>query len=119
MWSRSLRSSAFLAALFCANCSTAGGAAASEPSAPPARPGPRVEPAEGERVAVTGVRLSQGTAVDCPTIRDDAGTVHVVSHLPPAIPVGGRVSAQGVRGVTTHCLGEVIIVEAVRPEAGN
>jgi hypothetical protein len=61
---------------------------------------------------ISGVRLTKGNAVDCPTIRDDDGNVHTVSYLSPAIEIGARVSVTGVYGITTTCLGRVLVVES-------
>lgn len=68
------------------------------------------EPAR-QTVAITGVRVTQGNAVDCPQLRDDAGTIHVVSYLSPAAPIGTRVTVRGFYGITTKCLGTVVVVE--------
>lgn len=70
---------------------------------------------DAARVTITGVRISAGTAVDCPAIRDDAGAVHPVSYLSPGIAIGDRVSVTGFPAVTTTCLGKVLVVEEERP----
>ncbi len=62
-------------------------------------------------ISITGVRLTQGNAVDCPQVRDDAGVVHVVSYLSPAVAIGARVSLSGFYGITTTCLGTVLVVQ--------
>jgi hypothetical protein len=66
------------------------------------------------RITLTGVRLTQGNAVECPQIRDDAGAVHAVSYLSPRIAIGARVSVTGFYGVTTSCLGRVLVVQEER-----
>ena len=68
-------------------------------------------------VVLTGVRLTQGNAVDCPTLRDDAGKVHVVSYLSPAVGIGARVMVTGSYGITTTCLGTVLVVKEEQPLA--
>lgn len=65
----------------------------------------------GQAASITGVRLSQGNAVDCPQLRDDAGKIHVVSYLSPAAPIGTRVTVSGTYGITTKCLGSVLVVD--------
>ena len=62
-------------------------------------------------ITLTGTRETRGNAVDCPQIRDDAGSLHVVSYLSPAVAVGARVTVSGFYGVTTTCLGTVLVVE--------
>jgi hypothetical protein len=74
--------------------------------------GPVPGTAETARVSVTGVRITEGNAVDCPQIRDDAGTVHPVSYLSPRVGIGARVEVSGFYAVTTKCLGTVLVVEA-------
>jgi hypothetical protein len=64
-------------------------------------------------VTITGVRLTQGDAVKCPTIRADDGSLHPVSYLAPDIPIGGRVTVRGFLAVTTHCIGTVLVAEEV------
>lgn len=66
-------------------------------------------------VSLTGVRISQGNAVDCPQIRDDAGKAHAVSYLSPAIEIGDRVTVSGVYGVSTSCVGTVLLVQHETP----
>ncbi len=66
----------------------------------------------GDRATFTGVRATQGNAVDCPQIRDDAGQLHSVSHLSAAIAIGGRVSVSGFYAITTKCVGTVLVVES-------
>ena len=60
---------------------------------------------------VTGVRTTQGNAVDCPKIRDDAGVEHPVSYLSPAVAIGTRVSVSGFYAITTTCRGTVLVVQ--------
>jgi hypothetical protein len=72
------------------------------------------EPRRGAILDVTGVRITQGDAVDCPRIRDSAGRIFGVSHLPPDIAIGDRVAVRGRYAVVTTCLGEVIQVERVQ-----
>lgn len=72
-----------------------------------------IQPCNGKpcKVTLTGRRLTQGNAVDCPTIEDDNGQVHPVSYLSPAVAIGARVSVSGVHGITTTCLGIVLVVD--------
>lgn len=71
-----------------------------------------------ETVVISGVRLMQGNAVDCPQLRDDAGKVIGVSALSASVPIGGRVSLRGFYGVSTKCVGTVLIVteETILPD---
>ena len=62
-------------------------------------------------ITLTGIRLTQGNAVDCPTLRDDAGGVHVLSYLSPAVAIGARVTVAGFYGITTGCRGTVLVVQ--------
>ena len=62
-------------------------------------------------VTLTGTRVTKGNAVNCPELRDDDGTIHVVSYLSPAAPIGTRVTVRGFYGITTTCLGTVLVVE--------
>jgi hypothetical protein len=83
---------------------------------PPAASQSAVEPvATAERATVTGVRITEGGAVDCPTIRDDAGAVHPVARLSPRTAVGDRVTVSGFYAVTTTCRGRVLVIEEERP----
>ena len=68
-------------------------------------------PAAAGKTTISGVRLNQGNAVDCPTIRDDAGGVHAVSYLSGAIAIGDIVSVTGFYAVTTSCVGTVLVAE--------
>ena len=68
-----------------------------------------------EGVRLTGERITQGNAVDCPQIRDDSGKLHAVSYLSPAIEIGDRVTVSGVYGVSTRCVGTVLIVQTEAP----
>jgi hypothetical protein len=89
-------------------------AAAAPTSASPRTRLAQAGPAGGAgeaRATISGVRLTRGDAVRCPEIRDDAGRVHVVSHLSPAIAIGARVTVTGFYAVTTKCLGRVLVVE--------
>lgn len=75
------------------------------------------QPAAGQlapnetRVTITGVRLTAGDGVACPTIRDDDGVVHTVSYLSPSIPIGARVTVRGYRAAMPSCFADVIVVE--------
>ena len=75
-------------------------------------------PVPGTTTSLTGTRLTMGNAVDCPQIRDAAGAVHTVSYLSPAVALGARVTVRGVYGITTTCLGTVLVVqqETILPE---
>lgn len=87
----------------------AGIAQGGEGSAAPMAPGTDLE-APG-MLGVTGIRVSEGDAVDCPRLRDDAGILHAVSYLPPRIAIGERVTVWGRLAVTTTCRGVVLVVE--------
>lgn len=93
----------------------AGGLLALQGACAPARgqgAGPRPE-----TLTVTGIRVSQGGAVDCPEIRDDAGVRHPVSGLPSRIALGERVTVRGRLAVTTSCRGLVLVVEELVKDA--
>lgn len=64
-----------------------------------------------DKITISGVRLTEGNAVDCPTIRDDAGVVHPVSYLSGAVAIGDRVTVTGFHAITTSCKGTVLVVE--------
>ena len=66
-----------------------------------------------ERLTVVGTRLTEGNAVDCPTVKADDGKVVSISYLPPSIAIGDRVSVTGFFAVTTHCRGKVLYAEQV------
>lgn len=66
-----------------------------------------------DRTVVTGVRATWGDAVDCPRIRADDGRLHPVSYLPPSVPIGGRVTARGVPGITVGCTGTVLVIDSI------
>lgn len=68
-------------------------------------------PSETPNVQITGVRVTQGNAVDCPQLRDDEGTLHAVSYLSPTIAIGTRVRVTGFYAVTLACLGPVLVVQ--------
>lgn len=70
--------------------------------------------AAGEKIIITGVRLTKGNAVDCPQVRTDDGRIVGVSYLPPAIAIGDRVEVTGFMAVTTKCRGRVLVAEEVR-----
>lgn len=72
-------------------------------------------PVRGSRATISGVRVTEGNAVDCPQLRDDAGRLHAVSYLSPAVPIGGRVTVSGIYAVTTRCVGLVLAVEREVP----
>lgn len=75
----------------------------------PMAPDP-ANPAPAGLISLTGTRLSQGNAVECPQIRDAAGAVHAVSYLSPGVAIGARVTVSGVYGITTSCRGTVLVV---------
>lgn len=66
----------------------------------------------GTRATISGTRVTQGDAVECPRIRDEAGRLHAVSYLSPSVAIGDRVTVSGVYAVTTRCLGLVLAVES-------
>jgi hypothetical protein len=79
-------------------------------------PGGRPLPVEatngssGQDVRITGIRLTKGNAVDCPQVQDDAGVIHSVSYLSPAVAIGARVTLTGQYAITTRCVGTVLVV---------
>lgn len=73
-------------------------------------------PAAGQPVTLTGIRVTEGNAVDCPQIETTDGRRHGLSYLSPAVAIGGRVTVSGHYGITTTCLGRVLIVAEERPE---
>lgn len=88
------------------------------PKTPQVMPKPGPSGGARETVVISGVRLTQGNAVDCPQLRDDAGKMQAVSALSSAVPIGGRVSLRGFYGVSTKCVGTVLIVtkETILPD---
>jgi hypothetical protein len=77
--------------------------------APQAAQGPGA-PGSGERLSITGVRITRGDAVACPQIRDDAGRIHTVSYLSPLAGIGARVTVTGSIGYSIKCIGKVFLV---------
>lgn len=67
-----------------------------------------------ERLTITGVRLTQGDAVNCAQVRTDEGAVYSVSYLAPSIAIGDRVEVTGFMANITTCLGPVLYAEEVR-----
>lgn len=65
------------------------------------------------RITVTGARITQGNAVDCPQVRTDDGQVYSISYLAPSIAIGDRVSVTGYMAYSTTCLGPVLKAEKV------
>jgi len=65
------------------------------------------------RITVTGARISQGNAVDCPQIQADDGKIVSVSYLEPAIAIGDRITVTGFMAHVTTCLGPVLYAEKV------
>jgi hypothetical protein len=63
---------------------------------------------------ITGVRISTGDAVNCAEIRSDDGTVHPVSGLNGDIAIGARITATGFYGVSTRCVGRVLIITDIK-----
>jgi len=80
--------------------------------------GMNVQQAQGqegqERLTITGVRLTQGDAVNCAQVRTDEGTVYSVSYLAPSIAIGDRVEVTGFMANITTCRGPVLYAEEVR-----
>jgi hypothetical protein len=70
--------------------------------------------AEAGVVTVTGVRATQGNAVNCPELRDDAGQMHPVQGLTTDIALGDRVTVTGAYGITTTCKGEVLVIQTIQ-----
>lgn len=66
------------------------------------------------RTALTGVRISEGNAVVCAEIRTDDGVLHPVSGLTGAVAIGDRITVTGTYGVTTSCMGRVLIIKDVK-----
>ena len=64
---------------------------------------------------ITGIRTTQGNAVDCPQIRDDAGVLHSVSYLSTGLAIGDRVTVSGAYGIITTCQGTVLVVAQEHP----
>ncbi len=64
--------------------------------------------------SLVGVRVSQGDAVNCPEIRTDDGALHPVSALGSDIAIGDRVAVSGTFGISTRCIGEVLIIKDIK-----
>jgi hypothetical protein len=84
-------------------------------------PGPReaapAPAADRQILTISGVRLTQGNAVDCPQVRTADGGIVPVSYLAPSIAIGDRVEVTGFMAVTTSCRGKVLYTEETRPPA--
>ena len=84
--------------------------------------GRNVQQAQGQegqaRLTITGVRLTQGDAVNCAQVRTDEGAIYSVSYLAPSIAIGDRVEVTGFMANITTCLGPVLYAEEVR-QLGN
>ena len=64
--------------------------------------------------SLVGVRVSQGDAVNCPEIRTDDGALHPVSGLTSEIAIGDRVAVSGTFGISTRCIGKVLIIKDIK-----
>lgn len=64
--------------------------------------------------SLVGVRASQGNAVNCPEIRADDGALHPVSGLGSDIAIGDRVAVTGTFGISTRCIGKVLIIKDIK-----
>jgi hypothetical protein len=65
------------------------------------------------RITVTGIRITKGTAVDCPQIRTDDGRIYSISYLAPSVAVGDRVEVTGMMANSATCSGPVLNAEKV------
>jgi hypothetical protein len=65
------------------------------------------------RITITGTRITEGNAVDCPQVRGDDGTITGVSWLAPSITIGSRIRVTGVYAYVTHCKGKVLTSDEV------
>lgn len=65
-------------------------------------------------VTLTGVRHTKGNAVDCPQIMTDDGALHSVSRLTADVAIGDRVTVTGTYGVTTTCVGQVLVIDDLK-----
>jgi hypothetical protein len=63
---------------------------------------------------LVGVRASQGNAVNCPEIRTDDGALHPVSGLGSDIAIGDRIVVSGTLGISTRCIGKVLIIKDIK-----
>lgn len=113
------RAAAFAAMSVCASLAAGCTQAAIVPVPIAPLPAKAAEPApapvaSGKRLTFSGVRLTQGNAVDCPKIQTSGGMIVPVSYLAPSIPIGGRVEVSGFMAVTTSCQGLVLYVEEAR-----
>ena len=83
--------------------------------AAPVMDDPVTTPTAPDMVRITGIRATQGNAVDCPQIRDDAGVLHSVSYLSTGLAIGDRVTVSGAYGIITTCQGTVLVVAQEHP----
>ena len=95
-------------------------ASADQRSAPmseaaPVKDDPVTVPTAPDTIRITGIRATQGNAVDCPQIRDDAGVLHSVSYLSTGLAIGDRVTVSGAYGIITTCRGTVLVVAQEHP----
>lgn len=81
----------------------------------PMKDDPVTVPTAPDTIRITGIRATQGNAVDCPTIRDDAGRLHPVSYLSTGLAIGDRVTVSGAYGIITTCRGTVLVVAQEHP----
>ena len=83
--------------------------------AAPLKDDPMTFPTAPATIRITGIRATQGNAVDCPQIRDDAGVLHSVSYLSTGLAIGDRVTVSGAYGIITTCQGTVLVVAQEHP----
>lgn len=69
--------------------------------------------AQQQQLTVTGVRTTQGNAVECPMLRTEDGRDMPVHGLPATIGIGDRVRITGTMVNPTTCLGPALNVEAL------
>jgi hypothetical protein len=66
-----------------------------------------------QKLTITGVRITQGSAVQCPEVRSDDGLTYPVSTLPATVAIGGRVRVSGTMAYVTTCVGPVLYAEDI------
>jgi hypothetical protein len=110
-----LHAAATIAAVLMSGCTQAGIVRPGETQMEKPGESGLTQAADGkQRLTVTGVRVTQGNAVDCPQIKTADGSIVPVSYLSPSIAIGDKVEVTGYMAVTTKCRGKVLYAEETR-----
>jgi hypothetical protein len=66
-----------------------------------------------EKKTVTGVRVTQGNGVECPTLKTDSGDIVAIYGMPANIRLGDRVTITGTLVYPTTCIGPALNAETI------